>query len=165
MFDLRASSVDAGNPRYPFGAIVKRSAELTPLSHEHHQALFVAMKLKRADGEGAEATAAFLDYHESTGERHFEIEEQVLLPGWLAADPGGDAGAARRVLAEHLEIRTATARLRRSEPVVDELRTLGELLEAHVRYEERELFPMIESRLDEAALRTLGAAIAAAEAE
>ena len=143
---------------------MKRSAELTPLSHEHHQALFVAIGLKRAEGEGAEAGAAFLDYHEATGERHFEIEEQVLLPGWLAADPEGDADAARRVLAEHLEIRTATARLRAGEAAADEVRALGELLDRHVRYEERELFPMIESRLDEEALRSLGAAIAAAEA-
>ena len=144
---------------------MKRSDELTPLSHEHHQALFVAIGLKRAEGDGAEATAAFLDYHEATGERHFEIEEQVLLPGWLAVDPDGDADAARRVLAEHLEIRTATARLRAGEAAVDDLHALGVLLERHVRYEERELFPMIESRLDDGALRSLGAAITAAETE
>ena len=142
---------------------MKRSAELTPLSHEHHQALFVAIGLKRA--EDVDASAAFLDYHEATGERHFEIEEQVLLPGWLAADPDGDADAARRVLAEHLEIRTATARLRAGEAAVDDLHALGVLLERHVRYEERELFPMIESRLDDGALRSLGAAITAAETE
>ena len=142
---------------------MKRSTELTPLSHEHHQALFVAIGLKRA--EDVDASAAFLDYHEATGERHFEIEEQVLLPGWLAVDPDGDADAARRVLAEHLEIRTATARLRAREAAADELRALGELLERHVRYEERELFPMIESRLGDEQLRSLGAAIAAAEAE
>lgn len=139
---------------------MKRSPELTPLSHEHHQALFVAIGLKRAEGDGAEATAAFLDYHEATGERHFEIEEQVLLPGWLAADPDGDADAARRVLAEHLEIRTATARLRAREAAADELRALGELLERHVRYEERELFPMIEAALPDDELRRLGAALA-----
>ena len=40
---------------------MKRSDELTPLSHEHHQALFVAIGLKRAEGEGAEAGAAFID--------------------------------------------------------------------------------------------------------
>ena len=87
------------------------------------------------------------------------------MPGWLAADPDGDADAARRVLAEHLEIRTATARLRAGDAVADELQALGHLLERHVRYEERELFPMIESRLDDEALRSLGTAIAAAEAE
>jgi len=141
---------------------VKRSAELTPLSHEHHQALFVAMGLKRA--EGPEDGAAFLDYHEETGARHFEIEEAVLLPGWLAADPDAEAADAHRVLAEHLEIRTSAARIRAGEPAAEELRALGELLERHVRFEERELFPRIEQRLDGDSLRRLGDAIAAAEA-
>jgi hypothetical protein len=140
---------------------VKRSAELTPLSHEHHQALFVAMGLKRA--EGPEAAAPFLDYHEETGARHFEIEEAVLLPGWLAADPGAEAADAHRVLAEHLEIRTAAARIRDGEPTAAELQELGALLERHVRFEERELFPRIEERLDDDSLARLGAAIVAAE--
>jgi hemerythrin-like domain-containing protein len=141
---------------------VKRSAELTPLSHEHHQALFVAMGLKRA--EGPEAADPFLAYHAETGARHFEIEEEILLPGWLAADPGAEAADAHRVLAEHLEIRAAAARIRDGEPAVEDLRALGELLERHVRFEERELFPRIEERLDDESLHRLGAAIAAAEA-
>jgi hypothetical protein len=140
---------------------VKRSAELTPLSHEHHQALFVAMGLKRA--EGPEAADAFLDYHAETGTRHFEIEEEILLPGWLAADPAAETADAHRILAEHLEIRVAAARIRDGEPAVEDLRALGELLERHVRFEERELFPRIEERLDDASLHRLGAAIAAAE--
>jgi hypothetical protein len=141
---------------------VKRSPELTPLSHEHHQALFVAMGLKRA--EGPEAANAFLDYHEETGARHFEIEEALLLPGWLAADPDAETADAHRILAEHLEIRTAAARIRAGGAAVAELRELGELLERHVRFEERELFPRIEERLDDESLHRLGAAIAAAEA-
>lgn len=141
---------------------MKRSAELTPLSHEHHQALVVAMGLKRA--AGPDAGDAFLDYHEETGARHFEIEEAVVLPGWLAADPDAEAGDAHRVLAEHLEIRAAALRIRDGEPTVEELRALGGLLERHVRFEERELFPRIERRLDGDALHALGAAIAAAEA-
>jgi hypothetical protein len=141
---------------------VKRSPELTPLSHEHHQALFVAMGLKRA--ERPEAANAFLDYHEETGARHFEIEEALLLPGWLAADPDAETADAHRILAEHLEIRTAAVQIRAGGAAFAELRELGELLERHVRFEERELFPRIEERLDDESLLRLGAAIAAAEA-
>jgi hemerythrin-like domain-containing protein len=140
---------------------VKRSPELTPLSHEHHQALVVAMALKRA--EGPEAAAALVDFHRSDGERHFEIEERILLPGWLAADPGADHAAAARVLGDHLELRAAVRRLQAGEPTVAELHRLGALLETHVRFEERELFPAIEAALDEGVLAELGAAIAAAE--
>lgn len=141
---------------------MKRSDELTPLSHDHHQALFVAMGLKRA--EGPEAAAAFLDYHDSTGAHHFEVEEAILLPGWLAADPEAELEDAHRVLAEHLEIRATAERLREGEPAVEDLRALGALLSDHVRFEERELFPRIEARLDAATLHRLGTAIAAAEA-
>lgn len=141
---------------------MKRSPELTPLSHEHHQALVVAIGLKRATGP--EAADALVDFHRSDGERHFEIEERILLPGWIAADPGADREAATRVLAEHLELRAAVRRFESRAATVGEVQRIGRLLESHVRYEERELFPAIETSLDDAVLAELGAAIAAAEA-
>ena len=52
---------------------MKRSAELTPLSHDHHQSLFVAVQLKRA--ADAAPGKAFLDFHAGSGSHHFEIEE------------------------------------------------------------------------------------------
>ena len=72
---------------------------------------------------------------------------------------------AARVSAEHLEIR-ARARMLRAERVgADDLRDLGELLDRHVRFEERELFPLIEASLDEGSIGAIGAEIAAAEAD
>lgn len=145
---------------------MKRSAELEPLSHDHHQALFVAMQLKRASPEdGPFAFQAFADFVEETGDRHFRIEEEILLPAWLAhAGAGAERVAlAARVAAEHLEIRARARRLASTGPAPDELRELGDLLERHVRFEERELFPLIEGSLDEAATRDLGLEIAAAE--
>jgi hypothetical protein len=141
---------------------VKRSAALTPLSHDHHQALFVAVQLKRA--EDGSAFSLFREFLSGEGGTHFEIEESILLPGWLAADPSADREGAERVLREHLEIRAAGERMAAGEPSAEELHALGELLQLHVRFEERELFPAIEAGLDEAALSALGARIAAAEA-
>ena len=63
---------------------MKRSDELAPLSRDHHQALFVAMKLKRAEADGAEAFLGFIAAH---GGDHFRIEEEILLPAWIASDP------------------------------------------------------------------------------
>ena len=141
---------------------MKRSAALTPLSHDHHQALFVAVQLKRA--EDGSAFSLFREFLGGEGGTHFEIEESILLPGWLAADPSADREGAERVLREHLEIRAAGQRMAAGEPSAEELHALGELLQLHVRFEERELFPTIEAGLDEAALSALGARIAAAEA-
>ncbi len=140
---------------------MKRSPALTPLSHDHHGALYVALQLKRA--EDVSAGGAFAEFIAGEGERHFREEESVLLPGWAAADPEADGGMAARVAAEHLELRSAGRRLAAGELGVDDLRRMGELLEAHVRFEERELFPLIEARLGDEALSALGAELAAFE--
>jgi hypothetical protein len=136
---------------------VKRSPELTPLSHDHHGALYVALQLKRAEPE---ARQAFLEFIAGKGEEHFREEESVLLPAWAAADPGAEEPLAARVAADHLELRAAGRRLRAGSADEDELRRIGELLEGHVRFEERELFPLIESRLDADALREVGEELA-----
>ena len=134
---------------------MKRSPELTRLSHDHHQALFVAQRLKRA--KDASPAGVFLDFMASHGERHFYQEESILLPAWFAASPDADAAMAERVAAEHLALRTHAEQLRNATPPVEELQRLGEALERHVRFEERELFPRIESDLDSASLSALGA--------
>ncbi len=140
---------------------MKRSPELTPLSHEHHQALFVALGLKRAADPSA--GNPFLDFMGSAGEEHFRAEESLLLPWWIAHDPAADVELATRVVAEHLELRAAACALRAGKPSVKSLRELGEKLEGHVRFEERELFPRIERGLDADSLRELARQLALRE--
>jgi hypothetical protein len=57
--------------------------------------------------------------------------------------PADEPALRTRLLAEHAEIR------RRA-------KALGELLAAHVRFEERELFPVLEARLSHDELIELG---------
>ena len=140
---------------------MKRSDELAPLSRDHHQALFVAMKLKRAEADGAEAFLGFIAAH---GGDHFRIEEEILLPAWIASDPGADRALAERVAAEHLGLRAAARQLRERDLDAGGIRAVGELLERHVRFEERELFPLIEAGLRAQRLAELGAEIESAEA-
>lgn len=140
---------------------MKRSEELAPLSRDHHQALFVALQLKRGI-PGSEA--AFLGFIEGHGREHFRIEEEIVLPVWLAADSKADGRLAARIAAEHLEIRSCARRLRAGS-FTDEARIeLGVLLGHHIRFEERELFPLIEAGLGADRLAALGAEVAAAEA-
>jgi hypothetical protein len=142
---------------------VKRTPELTPLSHDHHKALFVAQRLRRADDEAA-AAAELLDYWLTHGRRHFEIEEGVLLPAWLELDPAAQPALAARLAAEHLSIRTFVRRAGAGGLDLAGLAEAGRLLAEHVRFEERELFPLIERGLEPTALAALGVEIAAAEA-
>jgi hemerythrin-like domain-containing protein len=70
-----------------------------------------------------------------------------------------------RVLTEHVDLRRRGQDLEHSADLdPSALRELGERLESHIRFEERELFPMIERALPDDELTGLGAAFARAEA-
>jgi hemerythrin-like domain-containing protein len=143
---------------------MKRSEALKVLSHQHHQGLFAALQLKRARKEtAAEARRAFLDFFEREGMRHFRAEEELLLPAY-ARHTEFDRPEIVRVLTEHVDLRRRGQDLEvGADPDPSALRELGELLESHIRFEERELFPMIEAALPDAELRQLGAAFARAD--
>jgi hemerythrin-like domain-containing protein len=131
---------------------VKRHQALQELSRDHHQALVVAQRLRRA-GE-AEATAArdeFLAFWREDGAAHFQAEESVLLPRF-ATSGGFSQEVVGRVLLDHAEIRLIALRLQAGQSEPELLQQLGECLSAHVRVEERVLFPAIEAALSEEAL-------------
>ena len=64
---------------------------------------------------------------------------------------------------DHAEIRSRASALPGGSSL-DAAHGLGALLSAHVRYEERELFPLLEERLSRDALAALGRALVKAEA-
>lgn len=142
---------------------MKRAEALRPLSREHLTALLVAKKLREADDLG-EAAGVFLGFWRDDGQRHFRVEEEVLLPTW-AVHGEVDRTGVSRMLDEHLAIRREALRLAAGELSLGEVRELGTLLHDHVRFEERQLFPIVEEALDDESLDRLEAAIAAAEAE
>jgi iron-sulfur cluster repair protein YtfE (RIC family) len=137
---------------------MKRHPTLVPLSHDHHHALVEARRLRcAAEGPGSStAASAFLRFFASETVCHFRAEEELLFPTVV------DFPAARepiiQALLEHQRIRARAALLRDRldgrRALAEIMRELGELLEAHVRHEERRVFPLIESLLDD---RTLAA--------
>jgi hemerythrin-like domain-containing protein len=135
---------------------VKRHPALEQLSRDHHQALVVAQRLKRADDASATAARAeFLTYWQQHGREHFREEEEVLLPA-CAGFMDADHPLIARVLTDHVRIRHLADRLgSTANPPLQALHELGERLERHVRLEERELFPLIERSASEDDLRRL----------
>ena len=130
---------------------MKRSAALAALSRDHHHALEAALRLKRADaGTLADAVSRFEEFFASRGAHHFDVEEEVLLPALPASDPEWSRLTAR-VLAEHADLRARGAAI----GSVEEAHELGARLTDHVRFEERELFELLEERLGEDGLREL----------
>ena len=144
---------------------MKRSEALKVLSHQHHQGLYAALQLKRANLDtAAEARRVFLDFYEREGARHFRAEEELLLPAY-ARHTDFDRVEIVRVLTEHVDLRRRGQDLEAGAAAgPDALRELGERLERHIRFEERELFPMIEAALPGDELERLGAAFARADA-
>jgi hemerythrin-like domain-containing protein len=133
---------------------MRRSAALTALSHDHHHALDVARRLRRATAADLDAALAYLRaFWEAEGQRHFELEERHLVSALPDAEWREQTG---RMLREHDTIRARVAAV----AGVESAHALGTLLHDHVRFEERELFPMLESRLPEPRLAALGAALA-----
>jgi iron-sulfur cluster repair protein YtfE (RIC family) len=151
---------------------MKRAAELRELSDDHHHGLVQARRLRRvASGETddpAEAAKAFLEFWRKETSTHFRKEEEVLLP--VLSRHGGDParGPLVEMLAQHARIRGLVMQL--SDEVTDgdarpeTLRSIGELLEAHIRLEERQAFPMIEETLTDDALREVADRLKVAEA-
>jgi hypothetical protein len=143
---------------------VKRSEALSPLSRDHQHALYAALRLRRAhEATLRDAVEHFLRFFDEEGRRHFEIEEELVLPA-LPADDGDWSAGVARVREDHDAIRAAAEQLREA-PSVDDAVAVGERLGDHVRFEERTLFMVLEARLDRGALAALGEAIAAAEAQ
>ena len=143
---------------------MKRNPGLVTLSRDHHQALCVAQKLRRATADTAqEARSAFVAYWEEHGRAHFRLEEEILLPAYAAhADPHHPLVA--RALCDHVAIRARADALAVNEaPGPATLRELGEGLADHVRLEERELFGLIEAALPAARLAAVAAALEHAE--
>lgn len=140
---------------------MKRSDALAPLSRDHHQALMVAMVMRRADADSAPAAfARFESFWARHGSTHFDVEEAELTGALPASDEEWARGC-ERMAVEHARMRALAQRLAPDD--VAGLAELGALLHDHVRFEERELFPYLEEHLDPAALEDLGRRIAIRE--
>lgn len=147
----------ARRPRWP----VKRSEALRSLSRDHHQALVIAKDLCRAD-DPPKAARHFLEFWKQHGELHFRVEEEVLLPCWALLGKV-NAEAAARVAREHLNVRRSAMALESGRVSLEQIHDLGEEFEAHVRFEERELFALLEADLSEDGLAHLARVVGEAE--
>lgn len=144
-----------------------RHPAIVKLSQDHHQALMEAIKLKRASDENSAAVAAaFVEWFDADCQHHFEVEEQVLLPGYL--DLIGVENSVEpvvvQVLREHVELRSLIERLRRGGAATALVREVGSRLDDHVRLEERQLFPKIQNGLTDEQLNRLAEVVERADA-
>ena len=145
---------------------MNRTPELRTLSEDHHHGLVQARQLRRATevdvADAAEAAVkGFLDFWQKDTALHFRKEEEVVLP--VMARYGGDFFSEPLVemLEDHARIRGLVMQL--SDEAIggnvrpETLHEIGKRLQAHIRLEERVVFPFVEESLSEAALTELAA--------
>ena len=138
---------------------MKRHADLQDLSRDHHHALVLARRAAAAaaePGEAARVWPSVVQAFEVELEPHFRVEEELLLAPLASAQ---EHELVQRTQADHARIRELIA----GEASQQALAELGELLRAHVRFEESELFPTAEAKLDASQLAAAAAASAALE--
>lgn len=148
---------------------MKRHSSLIPLSRDHHHGLVLAQRLKRGRGKAPRAgwpadprlqRDQVLAFFAAELVPHFSAEEELVFP--LALEYLEDGSSlVSRLLEEHEKIRTSVQRLEGLEPgdLKAALGALGQLLEEHIRREERVLFEALQEQVPEARLRSCGTRI------
>jgi iron-sulfur cluster repair protein YtfE (RIC family) len=131
----------------------RRHDSLIPLSREHQYALMLCLRIHRGliehdlDTKWLQMKAGqTVSFFEGELAAHFQAEEEVLFP------PMRDLSGASRIidelLAEHEQMRLLIDQLRQIElsSLASTLKEFADTLEAHIRKEERELFPIYEQQ-------------------
>ncbi|MBV2234174.1 MAG: hemerythrin domain-containing protein [Sterolibacterium sp.] len=134
---------------------MRRSPHLLQLSREHHTALVLAKRAQRlaagTQTEAREFMSTLPEIFARELEPHFQVEEIALLSALREARPADEViPMVERTLLEHAELRRLATRIGAQDFSV--VADFGKLLDAHVRFEERELFNRAESLLSAEAL-------------
>ena len=111
---------------------MRRHPALRGLSSDHHAGLVIARRAREGVRAQSVAWEEVRERFWAELEGHFRSEERGLLP---LLGTAGEAALAQRTLREHWDLRALIA-----EDRPENLAAFAELLAAHIRFEETELF-------------------------
>ncbi|MEA2498280.1 MAG: hypothetical protein QOH26_685 [Actinomycetota bacterium] len=140
---------------------MKRHETLIPLTHDHHHALAQIRRLRVA-ANGTDEDRQFWGrqfqrfFHDDTI-KHFREEEEIVFP--LVVEEPEARDTLDRAMCEHLVIHAAVHSMEREledgAPRASTLLRVVDLLQGHIRFEEKTVFPLIESLAGEASLASV----------
>ena len=131
---------------------IKRSVSLMSLSKEHHFTLLFCWKIRQGLKNEIDASRIikYVQYFEKyLLLPHFKQEENVVF---LLSDDK----LVQKAIDQHQQIKNLISELPGAKDVEGILQKLAALVDDHVRYEERELFPHLESLLSYEQLESIG---------
>jgi hemerythrin-like domain-containing protein len=135
---------------------MKRDSNLQPLSRQHHNALMAVLLLKKGVQKKADVQTMqdfILSVWKEELQGHFEAEENGLP---TALHEPALKSMHERMLQEHDVIRNYIYQFNTMLTTYDTVQKFYELLEAHVRFEERTYFPALEQYLSVNELQNIG---------
>lgn len=120
---------------------LKRDIALIPFSREHHHSLLLSWKIRKgiANGTPVDRIKKYTDwFFKNHVKPHFEDEEKYIFPIL-----GDEHELIKKALSEHRRL----IRLFTEENDLEKtLNHIEEELERHIRFEERELFMLIQEK-------------------
>ena len=130
---------------------MKRNENIIPLSKDHHFGLLCSWKIRQGLKKEIEVSRIrdyilyFWNHHLK---KHFREEEEILFL-YLEDE------YMLRIRKEHRHIQNIVSQISSSENI-DLFSDFADLLEQHIRFEEREWFPHLEETLEVPALEKIG---------
>lgn len=136
---------------------MKRAAQLQPLSREHHQGLVISRHAKECANDVEEIAkhwTALTDYINKNMTNHFKVEDDLMLAKlepYRHSHPQV-AEVIDQIADQHNKLYQLIESQSLSAAQVQEL---GSVLYDHIRFEERELFPLVQQILSEQELQAI----------
>lgn len=133
---------------------IKRHPHIVPLSKQHHDALLFCWKIRKGikDGISSDRLAKYsFWFWENHLVPHFKDEEK-----WLFSN--ADDVLVKQALDEHIVLMRLFTSMT-DENTLPNFDEVANLLDNHVRFEERVLFPHLEKNMSESELEIVGNAL------
>ncbi len=138
-----------------------RRDAISILKEDHKKVRALLDEMSEAQGRSARKRGRLLDEIETEILVHSKLEEEIFYPAYRdSVRSKEDKKLYFESIEEHHLVETVLNEMREVEPETDEFaakaKVLKELVEMHVREEEREMFPKAKEHMDSDELQQLG---------
>jgi hemerythrin-like domain-containing protein len=131
---------------------MKRDQNIVPLSRDHHSGLLFCWKIRQGLAFGTDTNRIknyILYFWEQHLLKHFKEEEEILFIL-------KDNKLIQKAIDDHQRIEALIHTVRQENADSNTCQSLASMVNDHIRYEERELFPYLEEALSQDQLMAIG---------